>query len=134
MVDEKKNLNFVANIVASYVANNPLPTTELSTLIKSVHSALSESASAIEGKATETHKPIVSIRASVKPSYIVCLVCGAKVKVLKRHLSSAHGLTPAEYRERYQLPASYPLVAPEYAATRTKLAKQIGLGRTRRAK
>ena len=134
MVDERKNLNFVANIVASYVANNPLPTTELSTLIKSVHSALTESTSAIEEKATQTHKPIVSIRASVKPNFIVCLACGAKVKVLKRHLSTAHGLTPAEYRERYQLPASYPLVAPSYAAIRTELAKKIGLGRTKKKK
>lgn len=132
MVVQKQNLAFAVKIVASYVANNPLPSTELSFLIKSVHSALSESMSVGVERPAEIHKPIVSVRSSVKPDYIVCLVCGKKVKVLKRHLSTAHGLTPAEYRERFQLPAIYPLVAPNYATTRTELAKKISLGRKRK--
>ena len=132
MTEQKENLAFVAKIVASYVANNPLPASELSELIKSVHSALAESMSGTAEKTADPIKPIVPIRSSVKPEHTVCLMCGVKVKVLKRHLSTGHGLTTAEYLKRFQLPASYPLVAPSYAAIRTELAKKIDLGKKRK--
>ena len=127
-MDETSNKPaLTAEIVSAYVSNNPVPSSELPQLIQAVYQSLqgSESPQTVEPEYT----PVVSVRASVKPDHIVCLVCGAKNKMLKRHLLSAHGLTVAEYKERYKLPADYPLVAPDYAATRSQLAKKIGLGR-----
>jgi len=131
MEDKQALTKLTANIVSSYVSNNSVPTAELPSLIQSVHGALGGAQSA--PPAEEERTPVVSVRASVKPDHIVCLECGAKVKMLKRHLAAAHGLTPEEYRARYKLPADYPLVAPQYAATRSKLAKKIGLGRKKKA-
>ncbi len=115
------------DIVASYVSNNAVAGTDLPELIASVYQALV----ALEAGPTpeETHEPVVSVKASIKPDHLVCLECGAKQKTLKRHLKAAHGLSPEEYRARYNLPSNYPLVAAEYAKRRSKLAKQIGLGR-----
>jgi predicted transcriptional regulator len=127
MEDKQDLTKLTAEIVSSYVSHNSIPTSELTSLIQSVHVALGGTQAAPE--AQEEHTPVVSVRASVKPDHIVCLACGAKSKMLKRHLASAHGLTSDEYRARYKLPADYPLVAPQYAATRSKLAKKIGLGR-----
>jgi len=115
-------------IVAAYVGQNALPIDELPDLIKSVHEALSalgEPAAPPE----PTLEPAVTVRASVKPDHITCLDCGSKQKMLKRHLQTAHQLTPEEYRARWSLPADYPLVAPNYAAKRRELALSIGLGR-----
>ena len=116
-----------ADIVASYVSNNPVAGSDLPELIGSVYQALVtlEAGPPVE----ETHEPVVSVKASIKPDHLVCLECGAKQKTLKRHLKAAHGLSPEEYRARYNLPSNYPLVAAEYAKRRSKLAKQIGLGR-----
>jgi len=127
-MDDKQDLiALTADIVRSYVSNNPVPTAELPGLINAVHQALSGAESATVAETDYT--PFVSVRASVKPDHIVCLECGAKNKMLKRHLATAHGLSPNDYRARYKLPADYPVVAPEYAAARSRMAKKIGLGR-----
>jgi predicted transcriptional regulator len=123
-------LSLTADIVAAHVSNNQVATNDLSGLIAAVHGALVSlrQPAAAEPQAKE---PAVSIKASVKPDYVVCLVCGSKQKMLKRHLMSAHGLTPADYRAEFNLPASYPLAAPNYAKRRSELAQASGLGRRR---
>lgn len=89
-------------------------------------------AEAGEGQpAKQEYEPVVSVRASIKPDHLICLACGAKQKTLKRHINTRHGLSPAEYRDRYNLPSDYSLVAAEYADRRSKLAKVIGLGKKR---
>ena len=118
-------------IVSSYVANNAIQADGIPALIASVHTALVE-AEAGEGQPVkQEYEPVVSIKASIKPDHLVCLACGATQKTLKRHLMSSHGLTPAEYKERYNLPGDYPLVSAEYTIRRSALAKKIGLGRNR---
>jgi predicted transcriptional regulator len=129
METKGKRIELSSQIVTSYIANNPLPAVDLPSLIQTVYQALTDSLAEAEDSKEERVKPIVSVRSSVKRDHIVCLVCGKKVKVLKRHLSTAHNLTPEEYKRRFRLPKDYPLVAPDYAETRTRLAKQIGLGR-----
>jgi predicted transcriptional regulator len=120
-------LTLTADIVAAHVSNNSVAVNDLPTLIQNVHQALS----GISGSTAAPEarpEPKVSVRASIKPDYIVCLEDGKKQKMLKRHLMTNHGLTPAEYRERWGLPADYPMVAPNYAEQRRTLAKSIGLG------
>jgi predicted transcriptional regulator len=120
-------ITLTSDIVAAHVSNNSVAVDELPVLIQNVYGAL-----AGLGVATQEEvkpEPAVSIRASVKPDHLVCLEDGKKMKMLKRHLMTDHGLTPAEYRARWGLPADYPMVAPEYAEKRRVLAKQIGLGR-----
>jgi predicted transcriptional regulator len=122
-----------AEIVSSYLSNNAMQAGDIPALINSVHKALIEAeTSAIEPE-KPVHEPVVSVRASIKPDHLVCLECGAKQKTLKRHLMSSHGLSPAEYKDRYNLPADYSLVAPDYAKQRSKLAKKLGLGKKRAA-
>lgn len=124
-------LTLTADIVAAHVSNNSVAVNDLPNLIQNVHQALtgiSASRPAAEEKAT----PAVSVRSSVKPESITCLECGQKQKMLKRHLSTAHGMTPAEYRQKYNLAPTYPMVAPNYAEQRRTLAKSIGLGTKRR--
>ncbi len=116
-------LEHTTKIVAAHVANNAMPATDLPRLIATVHETLATLGP--EAKPT----PVVPINQSVKPEYIVCLEDGAEHKMLKRHLKTAHGMTPDDYRKRWGLPLDYPLVSPNYAATRSKLAKKIGLGR-----
>lgn len=120
-------LALTADIVASHVANNTVATSDLPFLISNVYSALSSVNNSAQAKPIE-QEPAVSIRASIKPDYIVCLEDGKKLKMLKRHLKATYNLSPDEYRERWGLPADYPMVAPNYAKQRSKLAKQIGLG------
>ena len=127
MEDKQQITALTAEIVRSYVSNNPVPTTELPGLINAVHQALSGAES--PPAAEEKYTPVVSAKASVKPDHVVCMECGAKNKMLKRHLAAAHDLTPDEYRARYRLPGDYPMVASQYAAVRSKMAKKIGLGR-----
>lgn len=121
-------ITLTADIVAAHVSNNSVSTDEVATLIGSVYSALSglggESA-----PAQAAPEPAVSVRSSVKRDHIACLDCGKKMKMLRRHLSSEHNTTPAEYRAKWGLPADYPMVAPDYAETRRDLAVKIGLGR-----
>ena len=117
-----------ADIVSAHVSNNPVSTADMPNLIKSVYDALAHA-----GQQTpvveERQEPVVSIRSSVKPDAIACLECGKKFKMLKRHLNNDHGLTPAEYRSKWNLAADYPIVAPNYAELRKQLAVKIGLGR-----
>ena len=121
-------LDHVADIVSAHVGNNSVAPADLPGLIQAVYASLAALGQAAE-PAVEERKPAVSIRASVKPDAVTCLECGEKMKMLKRHLGSEHGLTPAEYRTRWSLPADYPMVAPDYAAKRKELAVRIGLGR-----
>ena len=127
MVDDNL-LTHVADIVSAHVGHNSLAPGDLPKLIEAVYSSLAglgQAAAAIEVERV----PAVSIRSSVKPDAVTCLECGAKMKMLKRHLNIDHNLTPGEYRTRWNLPASYPMVAPEYAQRRRELAIGFGLGR-----
>jgi predicted transcriptional regulator len=124
-------LTLTADIVAAHVSNNSVAVNDLPNLIQNVHSALSGiSGSRLAPEAKP--EPKVSIRASIKPDYIVCLEDGKKQKMLKRHLMTNHGMTPDEYRQKWGLAADYPMVAPNYAEQRRTLAKSIGLGTKRR--
>jgi predicted transcriptional regulator len=124
-------LTLTADIVAAHVSNNSVAVSDLPNLIQNVHRALNE-ISGSSGAAEEKAEPKVSIRSSVKPDYVVCLECGRKQKMLKRHLSTGHQMTPAEYRQKWGLSSDYPMVAPNYAEQRRTLAKSIGLGTKRR--
>lgn len=119
-------------IIAAYVSNNPVPVSELSNLIRSVHSAvagLAAGSTTSTASAEPTEKPTpAEIRKSIRNDGLVSFIDGKTYKTLKRHLT-AHGLDPRSYRERFGLPANYPMVAPSYAAQRSALAKAIGLGR-----
>ena len=120
-------LALTAQIVSAHVGHNSITTEALPALIKSVHAALTNMGSApAEAPRAE---PAVPIKKSVFPDYIVCLEDGKKLKMLKRHLQTAYGMTPYQYRTKWDLPANYPLVAPNYAQRRSVLAKSIGLGR-----
>ena len=120
-------LTLTANIVAAHVANNSVAVSDLPQLIRDVHGTLAGVASGADQQETKL-TPAVPIKKSVQPDFIVCLEDGKKLKMLKRHLKTAYNMTPEEYREKWGLPADYPMVAPNYAKQRSKLAKQIGLG------
>jgi len=124
-------LSLTVDIVASHVSNNSVPVSELPTLISEVYSTLSSLGSE-EVQEEVAPEPAVPIRKSVTPDYLVCLEDGKKLKMLKRYLKTRYNMTPEEYRERWKLPADYPMVAPNYAEQRRSLAKKIGLGKTRR--
>ena len=126
--ESKEIIEWTAEIVASYVQKNSVSSSDLPQLIKIVHGSLT---SLSGGGRAEKPQPAVSIRRSVTPDYIVCLEEGRKLKMLKRHLAAAYGMTPEEYREKWGLPADYPMVAPNYAKQRSYLAKKIGLGKRR---
>ena len=119
-------LALTAEIVAAHVGNNTVPVAELSQLVQDIYRCLSTLGNA--PVAPERLQPAVPVKKSVTPEYIVCLEDGKKLKMLKRHLKTAYGMTPEEYRERWGLPADYPMVAPNYAQHRSTLAKKIGLG------
>jgi predicted transcriptional regulator len=122
-------LSLTTEIVSSHVANNTVPQSEMPALIEQVFRTLSNLGSggshALSG---DRPQPAVQIKKSVTPEYIVCLEDGKKLKMLKRHLKTAYDMSPEEYRERWGLPADYPMVAPSYAKQRSRLAKDIGLG------
>jgi len=121
-------ITLTSDIVAAHVSNNSVAVDDLAALITNVYGALA----GLGGSAPveeEKPEPAVSVRASVKPDYIVCLEDGKKLKMLKRHLMTHYNMTPEEYRARWNLPADYPMVAPNYAEKRRELAKKIGLGR-----
>jgi predicted transcriptional regulator len=124
-------LTLTADIVAAHVSNNSVAVNDLPNLIQNVHGALT-GISSRSAAAEPKQEPKVSIRASIKPDYIVCLEDGKKQKMLKRHLMTNHGMTPDEYRQKWGLSADYPMVAPNYAEQRRTLAKSIGLGTKRR--
>ena len=124
-------ITLTADIVSAHVSNNSVAVSDLPTLIQNVHDALAglgEPAAEPEAK----QEPAVSVRASIKPDYIVCLEDGKKLKMLKRHLMTHYQMTPEQYRAKWNLPADYPMVAPNYAEQRRSLAKKIGLGTKRR--
>ena len=119
-------VELTADIVAAYVSNHVVPVTELPGLISDVHTALSgTSAPASVAVNVEKQKPAVSVRKSVQDDHIVCLECGGSFKSLKRHLTTHHSMTPEEYREKWDLPVDYPMVAPAYAEARSRLAKEM---------
>ncbi len=124
-------ITLTADIVAAHVSNNDVAVTDLAPLIQNVYSALAglNDAPVIPQVKQE---PAVSVRSSVKPDYLVCLEDGKKLKMLKRHLMTHYQLTPDDYRAKWNLPADYPMVAPNYAEQRRNLAKKIGLGTKRR--
>ena len=126
-------LSLTTNIVAAHVANNPVAVTDLPSLIREVYQTLNNVSGGADQEA-ERPTPAVPLKKSVTPDYIVCLEDGKKLKMLKRHLKTAYNMTPEDYRERWGLAADYPMVAPNYAKQRSKLAKQIGLGTRARRK
>jgi predicted transcriptional regulator len=119
----------VAKIVAAYAKRNALPADQLPTLIATVHGALAGAESGGAPEPTGELVPAVSVRRSVQPDAIICLDCGRRQKMIKRHITAAHALSVDEYRQRWGLPRDYPLVAPNYHARRSELAKSIGLGK-----
>ncbi|MXP43226.1 MucR family transcriptional regulator [Allopontixanthobacter sediminis] len=121
-------ITLASDIVAAHVSNNSLSADEVPALITNVYNALAALGHEVE-QAEERPEPAVSVRASVKRDHVVCLDCGKKMKMLKRHLMTEHDMTPDDYRARWDLGTDYPMVAPAYAETRRDLAKKIGLGR-----
>ena len=121
-------ITLTSDIVAAHVSNNSVEVADVPTLISNVYSALSGLGETVEPE-EERPDPAVSVRSSVKKDHIVCLDCGKKMKMLKRHLSTEHDMSPEDYRQRWDLPSDYPMVAPAYAETRRDLAHKIGLGR-----
>lgn len=120
-------LPLVTDIVAAHLANNTVAVGDLPQLIRDVYGALA-SVGGAGASEPERPTPAVPIKRSVTPDYIICLEDGKKLKMLKRHLRTAYGMSPEEYRERWGLPPDYPMVAPNYAKQRSRLAKEIGLG------
>ena len=130
-IEKLELLALTTDIVTSHLSRNPVSTGEISSLINDVYKTLSTIGETVEEE--DKPEPVVAIRKSVHPDYIICLEDGKKLKMLKRHLKTSYDMTPDEYRERWGLPADYPMVAPNYAEQRRTLAKKIGLG-TRRKK
>lgn len=126
-------VTITAKIVAAYVSNNPIASSELPGLIAETHAALSRAAGRSVPAEREETKPKIAVKKSVMPDFIICLEDGKKFKSLKRHLRTHYNLSPEEYRDKWSLPPDYPMVAPNYATARSQLAKKMGLG-TRREK
>jgi len=135
MSDTTPNGNFIeltAEIVSAYVSNNTVPAAEIPGLINQVHAALARVSGKPGDSPSEPLRPAISVKKSITPEYIVCLEDGKKFKSLKRHLRTQYNMTPEQYREKWSLGSDYPMVAPNYAAARSQLAKQMGLGQQRR--
>jgi predicted transcriptional regulator len=129
---EHSLLELTAQIVAAYIGNNSVPSSEIPNLIGQVHTALKRVVGAPAAAPADAAKPAVPVRRSIASDYIVCLEDGKKFKSLRRHLRTQYKMTPEQYREKWGLPPDYPMVAPNYAAARSQLAKQMGLGQQRR--
>jgi MucR family transcriptional regulator, transcriptional regulator of exopolysaccharide biosynthesis len=125
-------IQLTAQIVSAYVSNNSVPAADIPALINQVHAALTRVLAGQVEAPAEPLRPAVSIKKSVTPEYIVCLEDGKKFKSLKRHLRTQYNMTPEQYRDKWGLTPDYPMVAPNYAAARSQLAKQMGLGQQRR--
>jgi predicted transcriptional regulator len=135
VTDQHDSVELSVEIVAAYVSHNALSPTDLPKLIADVHAALQgTSVVAAPAEIVDDKKPAVSIRKSITPDYLVCLEDGKKFKSVKRHLRLAHNFSPEEYRTKWNLAADYPMVAATYSASRSALAKTIGLGRKPGAK
>ncbi len=128
MENKTDTLDMTADIVSAFVGNNSVPASELPSLIQSVYQALNSISSGEETKIEAPKEPAVSVKKSISADYIVCLEDGRKFKSLKRHLRTKYGMSPEEYRAKWNLPKDYPMVAPAYAKARSDLAKQMGLG------
>ncbi len=118
----------VAEIVAAYVSRNTMTTSEIPAFVQTVHRSLCALSSGQSYLLSARTEPVVPIENSIHPDYIICLEDGRKLKMLKRHLKTAYNMTPEQYRERWNLPTNYPMVAPNYAKRRSSIAKDIGLG------
>ena len=131
-MDASNPIELAAEIVAAFVSNNPLPKAELPSLIHALHTAVVRLAAGPESAQAQIEEkaPAVPIRKSITPDFLICLDDGKRFKSLRRHLTGL-GLTPEQYREKWNLPSHYPMVAPNYAAQRSVLVKQIGLGQIR---
>src|SRR5919204_4619098 len=128
----KTPVELTANIVSAYLSNNPTQASEIPNLISQVHAALLRVSSGRADAPAEPAKPAVSLKKSINPDYLVCLEDGKRFKSLKRHLRSQYNMTPEQYRDKWSLPADYPMVAPNYAVARSQLAKKMGLGQQQR--
>jgi predicted transcriptional regulator len=135
MTDTPASGNFIeltAQIVSAYVSNNTVPAAEIPGLINQVHAALARVSGKGNDLPSEPLRPAISVKKSITPEHIVCLEDGKKFKSLKRHLRTQYNMTPEQYRDKWSLATDYPMVAPNYAAARSQLAKQMGLGQQRR--
>jgi predicted transcriptional regulator len=131
-VENSDLIELAAEIVSAYVSNNSVPAAELPALINDVFTALTRVGTPPAEVAAEPLKPAVSVKKSVHNDFIICLEDGKKFKSLKRHLRTQYNMSPEQYREKWGLPPEYPMVAPNYAAARSRLAKEMGLGQQRR--
>jgi predicted transcriptional regulator len=128
----KNFIDLTANIVSAYLSTNPTPASEIPALISQIHAALLRVSGGRNDAPLEPAKPAVSVKKSMTPDYLVCLEDGKRFKSLKRHLRSQYNMTPEQYRDKWGLPADYPMVAPNYAVARSQLAKKMGLGQQQR--
>jgi len=126
--DTPDQISLAAEIVAAYVSHNSVPSGDLAALISSVHTTLAKLGAVTAAPEPDALVPVVPIRKSITQGYIICLDDGKRFKSLKRHLASL-GMSPDQYRQKWNLPSDYPMVAPDYSATRSQMAKKIGLGR-----
>jgi predicted transcriptional regulator len=134
-MNDKSSNNYIeltADIVSAYVSNNAVAAGDISSLISQVHSALLRVSNGQSEVVSEALKPAIAVKKSITPDHLICLEDGKKFKSLKRHLRTQYNMTPEHYREKWGLPADYPMVAPNYAEARSQLAKQMGLGQQRR--
>jgi predicted transcriptional regulator len=144
-VADSDKLALISNIAANYLRRNSVGVDQIGTVVSSITKAIEQAAKEIGDGFSEvpssppdasenTQSPAVPIKKSVQREYIVCLEDGIHARTLKRHLGTAHGMTPDQYREKWGLPSDYPLIAPAYSAARSKMAKKLGLGRKAGAK
>ncbi len=132
-IEEQSGLiELTADIVSAYVSNNTVSASDVPSLIGEVFSALSRVGTGVVVAPSEPAKPAVNPKKSITPDYLICLEDGKKFKSLKRHLRTMYNLSPEQYREKWGLPADYPMVAPNYAEARSRLAKEMGLGQKRK--
>jgi predicted transcriptional regulator len=132
MSETNNHIELAAEIVSAYVSNNSVPASELATLLGDIHSAIVRVSTGVVVAVPEVAKPAVAPKKSITNDYIICLEDGRKFKSLKRHLRTQYNMSPEQYREKWALPADYPMVAPAYAKARSALAKQMGPGQQRR--
>src|SRR6202047_1331435 len=130
----KTPVELTASLVSAYLRNNPTQASEIPNLISQVHAALMRVSTGRTETTLEPAKPAVSVKKSMTAEYLVCLEDGKHFKSLKRHLRTQYNMTPEQYRDKWNLPADYPMVAPNYAVARSQLAKKMGLGQQRRRK
>ena len=130
----KSFIDLTTTIVSAYLSNNPTPASEIPALITQIHAALQRLSTGRNETPPEPAKPAVSVKKSMTPDYLVCLEDGKRFKSLKRHLRTQYNMSPEQYRDKWNLPPDYPMVAPNYAVARSQLAKKMGLGQQRRRK